>query len=109
MATEGHPVQVAVQVLGVSESGFYAWRDRGPSARAVRYVLLTDTIRQIHSASNGVYGVRRVHAELPLGRGLRVWHGTGAMLMSRAGIQGIASRSKWRRTRPDLVDRHFTR
>ncbi|MCY9785261.1 hypothetical protein KIK06_15365 [Nocardiopsis sp. EMB25] len=64
VATEGHPVQVAVWVLGVSESGFYAWRSRAPSARAIRHVLLTDTIGQIHAATGGVYGVRRVHAEL---------------------------------------------
>ncbi|WP_435109306.1 hypothetical protein [Nocardiopsis synnemataformans] len=54
MTTEGDPVQVAVRVLGVSESGFYAWRDRGPSARSIRHVLLTDAVRQIHAASSGV-------------------------------------------------------
>jgi hypothetical protein len=87
---------------------------RGPSARSVRHVLLTDTIHQIHDASNGVYGVRRVHAELTLGRGMKLWHGTVAMLMSRAGLKGIVGRPKWRRARPDLlsadlVDRRFAR
>ncbi|MFY7064673.1 transposase [Nocardiopsis changdeensis] len=86
MAAEGHPVQVAVQVLEVSEFGFYAWRDRESSAR--RHVLLTDTIRQIYAASNSVYEVRRVHAALTLGRGMQLWHGTVAMLMSRAGRGG---------------------
>ena len=75
MASEGQPVQVAVRVLGVSESGFYAWRDRGPSARSIRHVLPTDAIHQIHAASNGVYGVRRVHTELTLGRGMKLCQG----------------------------------
>lgn len=88
MAAEGHPVQVTVRVLGVSEPGFYAWRDRGPSARSIRHVLLTDTIRQIHAASNGVYGVRRVHAELTFGRGMQIRHGTVAILMSPGRPQG---------------------
>ncbi len=49
MAME-HPVQVAVLVREVSEAGFYACRNRGPSARSVRLVLLTETIRRIHAA-----------------------------------------------------------
>ena len=72
MAAQGHAVQVATRVLGTSESGFYAWRTRAPSQRPIRHVILTDAIRQIHTASNGVYGARRVHAELTLGRGLQV-------------------------------------
>ena len=114
MAEEALPVQVATRVLGTSESGFYAWRTRAPSARSIRHVILTDAIRQIHATSRGVYGVRRVHAELTLGRGLTVWHGTVSMLMQRAGLKGIGGRPKWRRPRPDLVstdlvDRQFGR
>lgn len=42
------------------------------SARAVRAVLFTETIREVHLASRSTYGGRRVHAELTLGRGLTV-------------------------------------
>lgn len=92
MAEEGHAVQVATRVLHASESGFYAWRTRPPSARSIRHVILTDQIRQIHAASNGIYGARRVHAERTLGRGIQVWHGTVSMLMGRDGLKGVAGR-----------------
>ena len=62
MATEGLSVQVACRVLGVSESGYYAWRKRPLSARAVRHAWLTDRIRAVHAASRGTYGARRVQA-----------------------------------------------
>ncbi|GAA1311734.1 hypothetical protein Psi02_72370 [Planotetraspora silvatica] len=56
MAGEGFPVQVCCRVMGVSESGFYAWRTRPLSARALRHAWLTDMIREVHTASRCVYG-----------------------------------------------------
>ena len=88
MAGEGLPVEVACRVLDVSCSGFYAWRFRPPSARAVRHAWLTDVIREVHAASYGNYGAKRVHAELVLGRAIQVGHNAVAMLMQRAGIAG---------------------
>ena len=76
MAAQGCSVQLACRVLAVSESGFYARRQRPPSARAIRHVALTDLIGRIHADSRGTYGARRVHAELTLGHGLVVGHGT---------------------------------
>jgi transposase InsO family protein len=114
MAAEGLPVQVAVRVLEVSESGYYEWRSRTPSARAVRHEWLTDLIRQAHSDSRGTYGARRVHAELVLGRGVHVGHNAVEMLMRRAGISGLSGRRGWKRVKPDniagdLVERAFAR
>jgi putative transposase len=114
MAGEGHPVQVATRVLAVSESGYYEFRSRGPSVRAVRHALLTDVIREVHQASRGTYGYRRVHAELTLGRGLLVAHGTVELLMARAGLAGVTGRPRWKGSRPDLiakdlVERQFNR
>ena len=114
MAGEGLPVQMATRVLGVAESGYYEALTRAPSARSIRHAWLTDQIRQVHQASNGTYGGRRVHAELTLGRGITVGHNAVEMLMARAGIQGVTGRPRWKRPRPDLiakdlVDRDFAR
>jgi transposase InsO family protein len=114
MAADDLPVQTACRVLGVSESGYYAWKDRPPSTRAIRHAWLTDVVRDIHTASRGTYGHRRVHAELTLGRGIAVGHCQVELVMRRAGIAGLSGRPKWRRvpnlaTASDLVDRQFTR
>jgi putative transposase len=114
MAAERIPVEVACRVLGVSVSGYYAWAARPPSARAIRHAWLTDVITEVHQNSRGIYGSRRIHAELRLGRGVVVGHGAIEMLMRRAGLAGVTGRAKWRRTKPDqiatdLVDRDFSR
>jgi putative transposase len=114
MASEGLPVQVACRVLNVSESGYYEWRRRPRSERDVRHAWLTDLIRQIHVTSRGIYGSRRVHAELTLGHKVPVSHGSVELLMRRAGIVGIGGRRRWKYTPPDtisadLVKREFAR
>ena len=114
MAEQGHPIQVACRVLAVSESGFYAWRTRSPSARAIRHAWLTDVITQVHLESRGTYGALRVHAELTLGRGITVGHNAVALLMHRAGLHGLpgARRVRSKHQTPtvgDLVDREFAR
>jgi len=114
MAAEGLSVQLCCRVLDVSESGYYEWRDRPPSERAIRHAWLTDIIRKIHADSREVYGARRVHAELTLGRGVSVGIRAVEFLMQRAGIQGLTGRPRYRRipnvaTAEDLVDRDFER
>ena len=114
MATEGLSVRAACRVLGVSESGYYAWRKRPPSARVVRHAWLTDRIRAVHAASRGAYGARRVHAELVLGQGITVGHQAVEQLMRSAGIQGLSGRSRYRKSAPhaaatDRVGRQFAR
>jgi putative transposase len=114
MAAEGLPVQLACRLLVVAESGYYEWRSRQPSQRAIRHVWLTEQIRAVHAASRGTYGARRVHAELTLGLGLQVGHNQVEVLMARAAIKGLPGtrRPRPRRETPtaaDLVERMFTR
>ena len=114
MAAEDLPVELACRILEVSVAGYYTWRNRPPSPRAIRHAWLTDVIAGVHQDSRQSYGARRVHAELTMGLGIVVSHGAVEMLMQRAGIQGLSGRPRFRRvphvaTAGDLVDRQFRR
>lgn len=103
------------RVLGVSPSGYYAWRHRKPSALARKDAELSEKIRSYHQASRGPYGSPRIHADLA-DEGLRVGRKRVARLMRAAGLPGVSRRQGPRTTvrdaqnRPalDLVNRHFT-
>jgi putative transposase len=109
-----YPVAVLCRMLGVSKSGYYAWRSRPPSERRPQDALLTEKIREIHSRSRETYGYPRVHAEL---RSLGIGCGRRrvARLMRAAGLRGCARGKRHRTTRrdpraapaPDLLGRDF--
>ena len=50
------PVRTICAVLGISASGYYAWRGRPESRRSVENRALLDDIRQTHAESGGCYG-----------------------------------------------------
>ena len=114
MVAEQHSIKHACRVLDLSESTFFAARSRQPSNRSIRHAWLTDHIIDIHAASRGTYGARRVHAELTIGRGVSVGHGAVELLMARAGLKGLPGNRRRRKphdtaTSSDLVDRRFAR
>jgi len=59
-----YPVRVMGRLLGVSASGFYAWKSREPSKRALEDIALTAKIYTIHRRSGEAYGAPSIHAEL---------------------------------------------
>ena len=109
-----YPVAVLCRMLGVSKSGYYAWRGRPLSERRWQDALLTEKIREIHSRSHETYGYPRVHAELR-SLGIRCGRRRVARLMRAAGLRGCVRGKKRRTTRhdpraapaPDLLGRDF--
>ena len=103
------------RVLGVSRAGFYAWERRAPSDRDLADAWLTEKIREIHTASKGTYGARRVHADLRLAHGVEVNHKRVERLMASNGLSGLPGRRRRRttirvegvRVAPDLLERDF--
>jgi putative transposase len=87
------PVSLMCELLGVSESGYWAWAKRPPSDRALTDAWLTERIRQVHTASSGRYGSPRVHAVLRR-QGVRVGEKRVARLMALAGLQGAHRRRR---------------
>ena len=107
-------VATMVRVLGVSTSGYYAWRRHPPSARAQADPDLTAGVEEIHARSRGTYGAPRIHAELAEA-GVVVGRKRVARVMRAAGVAGVSRRRGPRTTRrdaqarpaPDRVERHF--
>jgi putative transposase len=110
------PIAAMARVLGVSESGYHAWRGRAPSARAVEDKRLLKKVRTVHATSRETYGSPRIHAELSA-TGSRHGRKRIARLMRAAALTGASRRRKGvtttrrdkdARPAPDLVDRDFT-
>jgi putative transposase len=95
-----YPVTALCRMLGVSKSGYYAWRSRPPSERRRRDALLIEKIRQIHSRSRETYGYPRVHAELR-SLGVKCGRRRVARLMRAEGLWGCVRGKKRRTTRRD--------
>ena len=113
----GFPVTTACEVAGVSTSAFYDWAARStaePTERAVAEAELVELMREIFDASDGNYGVPRMHRELRRG-GMAINVKRVRRLMR---LHGMAGRFRRRRRRttfpgpdgyqiPDLVQRGF--
>lgn len=95
---QGISIRTTSRVLGVSERGYRHHRNRSPSQRRLRHEMLAETIRAIHLASRGRYGVHRMHAELTIGMGIEVGSGQVRSIMKHLGSR--SRRNGWTMKRP---------
>ncbi len=90
------PIRLMCRALAVSPAGYYAWRTRPVSPRAVANRDLLSAIRVLHQESRETYGSPRIWAAL-----VKQGHGIGehrvARLMRGAGIRAKTV-PKWRAT-----------
>lgn len=103
------------RVLGLSTSGYYAWRRRGICRRKREDARLLARIRAHHSASKERYGAPKIHADLAA-EGWQVGRKRVARLMRQDGLVGV-TRRRWTiatrrgrhaRAAPDRVERDFS-
>ena len=108
------PVDVLCEGLGLSRSGFYAWRQRPQSVRARTDVAILQTIRASFVLSDSTYGARRMIDEVR-----DAGHVCGRQRVARL-MRGAALRARPRRRAlpidagiraiiaPNVLDRQFT-
>jgi len=110
------PVDVLCDTLGVSRSGFYAWRTRPESERERTDAEILRTIRASFDLTDGTYGARRM-----LGNVRDAGHVCGRQRVARL-MRSAAMRARPRRrarpidsgvralhaVAPNVLDRQFT-
>ena len=109
------PIDFMCQQLGVSRSGYHAWKERPECERHKADRDLAQVVTAVHQESRGTYGSPRVQAELRA-RGQRVSRKRVARLMNE---QGLAARKRRRFVRttdsrhnqpvaPNVLERNFS-
>ena len=115
VAKEDFPVQRLCQVLGVSQSGYFAWKSRPASPRQREDLVLLAHIRAAFVLSNETYGSPRMTRELQDG-GLNVGRRRTARLMRENGLKAWQKR-RFKRTTdshhawpvaPNLIEQNFS-
>ncbi len=109
-------VERLCRALGVSVSGYYAWRTRPPSQHQQTDGVLLKAIQAAYQAGRGLYGSPRLHAALRQ-QGLCCSRKRVARLMRQAGIHsrrrpkrrvGATDSGHSRRVAPNRLERNFS-
>lgn len=113
-AKKEFPVHRLCNVLGVSQSGYFAWKDRPASRRQREDVVLLAHVRSAFSLSNGTYGSPRMTRELQ-DDGFAVGRRRTARLMRENDLHARQKR-RFKRTTdshhswpiaPNIIDQDF--
>lgn len=114
-AKKEFPVQRLCKVLGVSPSGYFAWKERPASLRQRDDMVLLAHVRAAFAVSNRTYGSPRMVHELR-DSGLAIGRRRVARLMRENGMKARQKR-RFKRTTdslhafpvaPNLLDQDFT-
>ncbi len=109
------PINLMCQVLDVSSSGYYGWRERPESSQSRSNRVLDTQISLVYREHKQRYGVPRIADELN-DRGIRCSENRVSRRMRKLGLKGIQAK-KFKRTTdsnhdrpvaPDLIEQDFT-
>lgn len=103
------------RALELSESGYYAWKEREPSVHEREDARIAAEIQQIFQENRQVYGSPRIHAVLKT-RGISCGRKRVVRLMQALGLSALPKKRRAPQTTksdphakfaPNLLDRHF--
>jgi transposase InsO family protein len=113
---ETHPVRAVAEALGVSVSGYYDWKDRPASPRAIRREEIAAAVADVFEEHHRIPGSRKIAEELAA-RDVQACRNTVAELMRERSLRSRAQRSRRFTTTtdsdhaepiaPNLLDRDF--
>ena len=92
-----HTIKRMCEVLKLSRSGYYAWKDRQQSIRRKESEELLSRIRVIHEQSRRLYGSPRIRAEL-IEQGFRCGKNRVARIMKDHAVRAEVKKRRFRRT-----------
>jgi len=103
------------RTLGVSRTGYYAWKSRGPSQRQKDDDTLAVKVLEVHKKSRQTYGRPRIHDKLKK-QGVRVSGKRLARVMNEQDVHGKVKKKFVITTdsdhplevAPNVLDRDFT-
>ena len=100
--------------MNVSRSGYYEWLNRKPSLRAEENRKLKEAIKSAHKLSRGVYGYRRIHADIKeqklvcsLNRVSRLMREEGMMPKTRRRFKATTNSKHDLPINPNVLEREF--
>lgn len=111
---KAYPLTLLCQVMRVSRSGFYSWKNRGKSLRQREQERLIPKVKAIHRQTRQSYGARRISEELEA-QGESCGRTKAGTLMKLAGVEA-KQKKKFKATTdskhnlpvaPNLLDRNF--
>ena len=98
---DSYPLEAMCRVLGVSRSGYYAWRYRKPSARVQRRERIASAVKASHAASHRLYGYRKVHQDVIEDETLACCPETIRKIMGELGLRGASKKRYVKTTQSD--------
>src|SRR5947199_7135652 len=109
------PIATMCQALGVTASGYYAWRGRSESPHAQRDRQLRVLVRASFAASKQRYGSPRIHEDLieqkeqvSRKRVIRLMQEDGLKARARKRFKGTTMSDHDQPVAANLLDRQFT-